>query len=310
MKGIPLKQVLVIFLMASLIVGWPFLMVRKSYADSLGALQTTLPNQIKGWVAEPEDRFFDRETIFDYINGAGEVYKAYNMQKCLSRRYNSPNGRPIVLDIFDMGSSKDAFGVFTHDQDGETLDVGQGALYRSGWLSFWKDRFFVSIYMEEETADAEKAVRELGNVVASLITTRGPKPRILSQLPSVGLQPKGVRYLHNPIVLNYHFYLSDENILDLGPRTDAVLALYRRGEEFARLLLVMYPNVRNAARALASFLKNYLPEADSTGIALLENKKWSAAAGKDKLLLVVLDADSRQFAVGLLKQTSSFSLEK
>ena len=127
-------------LFALLISGVVFLMIRKSYADPLEALHGALPGQIMGWTAEPEDRYFDKETIFDYINGTGEVYRAYNLQRCLSRRYTTPKGPPIVLDIFYMGSSEDAFGVFTHDQDGEALDVGQGALYRSGWLSFWKDR--------------------------------------------------------------------------------------------------------------------------------------------------------------------------
>ena len=146
MKGVLLTKVLFFFLIALLIGGWALLMIQKSYADSLDVLHAALPNQIKGWIAEPEDRFFDDETIFDYIDGAGEVYRAYNMRKCLSRRYTTPKGPPISLDIFEMASSEDAFGVFTHDQDGEALDVGQGALYRSGWLSFWKDRFFVSIY--------------------------------------------------------------------------------------------------------------------------------------------------------------------
>ncbi|MFC1868442.1 DUF6599 family protein, partial [Thermodesulfobacteriota bacterium] len=60
-----------------------------------------------------------------------------------------------------MGSSKDAFGVFTHDQDGDALDMGQGGLYNYGWLRFWKGRFFISIFAEKESPEAEKAVKNL-----------------------------------------------------------------------------------------------------------------------------------------------------
>jgi hypothetical protein len=302
MKGVFLTKVLSIFLNALLISFLVFLMIEKLHADSLVVLHTALPYQINGWRAEPEDRFFDNETIFDHIDGAGEVYRAYNMQKCLSRSYITPNGPGIVLDIFDMGSSEDAFGIFTHDQDGEPLDLGQGALYRPGWLSFWKHRFFVSIYMEEETVAAEKAVKELGKVVASLITAQGSKPRIILQLPPDGLHPRSIRYLHNHNVLNYHFYLSDENILNLEPHTDVVLAQYKRDEEFAKLLLVMYPNVEKATKALTSFLRHYLPEADSTAVVLLENGKWCAAVVKGELLAIVLEADGRELAVNLLKR--------
>jgi hypothetical protein len=101
-------------------------------------------------------------------------------------------------------------------------------------------------------------------------------------------------------VLNYHFYLADSNILNLEPQTHAALSRYKRGKESARLLLVMYPDAEKTKIALASFLKNYLPEADPQGMALLENGKWCAATLKGKLLAVVLEADNKQLAESLL----------
>jgi hypothetical protein len=207
------------------------------------------------------------------------------------------------LDIFHMGSSEDAFGVFTHDQDGEAIQIGQDGLYQHGWLRFWKDRFFVSIYAEEETAAAQRSVKELGKAVASLITVQGSKPGILKLLPLEGLKPRSLRYLHHHVVLNYHFYLSNENVLNLGPHTDAVLAEYQRGEEFARLLLVLYPNERETTKAYACFLRHYLPEADAKGeVVLLENGKWSGAAVKGKLLAAVFDAYSQGLGEKLLRE--------
>jgi len=280
-------------------------MIKKSHADSLEVLHASLPDQIDGWSAEPEDSFFDTQTIFDHIDGAGELYLAYKMRNCLSRRYLKTNDPAIVLDIFELDSSGNAFGIFTHDQDGEPLDLGQGALYRVGWLSFWKSRFFVSIYAEEETTASENAVKKLGKLVASLITARGQKPKILLHFPSEGLQPRSIRYFHHNTVLNFHYYLSDENILNLGPRTDAALARYQQGEEHAMLLLVKYPDTEQATKALASFVEHYLPEADATATVLLENGKWCAAVAKDALLAIVLEADSRKFSEILLKRTEA-----
>lgn len=277
------------------------IMTQTADADSLKKLRARLPGQISGWKAEPEDRIFDPTTIFSYINGAAEVYKAYNMRHCLSRRYINPNGPPIILDIFDMGSSEDAYGVFTHDTDGEVMDVGQDARYRPGWLSFWKHRFFVSIFMEEETTAAEKAVKELGRAVAAQIPTKGSRPSILLLLPQEGLESESIHYMHHPIVLNYHFYLADENILNISSRTDAVLASYHREGQKALLLLVLYPKTENAVKSLSGFLKHYLPDADKTGAALLENGKCAAVRLKNRLLAVVLEADSRELSESLLK---------
>lgn len=271
-----------------------------SHADPLRQLGSSLPRQVKGWAAEGRDRFFDNNTIFDYIDGSGEVYRAYNLRGCLSRTYAKKGGPTIVLDVFDMGSAADAFGVFTHDTDGEVIAIGQDGRWRPGWLNFWRDRFFVSITVQEENLTAFEAALELGRQVASRIPKEGPRPKLLSHLPRKGLQAGTVRFLHHPVVLNYHFYLSDENILELSSGTDAVLAAYVRESGGGRLLLVQYPDSRAARRAAENVSRHYLPDADADGIARLENGKWAAARQKSTRLVMVLEAESRESAADLL----------
>ena len=279
---------------------WVLLMTNASHANTLKELGDRLPRQLKGWTAEPEDRLYDQETIYSYIDGGAELYKAYNMQQCLSRRYTAAKEPAIVLDLFDMGTPDDAYGVFTHDTDGNAIDIGQNARYRSGWLSFWKHRYFVSIYMEEETDAAEKAVKSLGREVAAHIAEKGFRPRILQKLPPEGLISSSVRYLHHPVILNYHFYISDENILNLSDNTEVVLASYQAGTEAARLLLISYTNLKVAKKSLNAFSKHYLPDADKTGFAEIEDGKFAAAFLKGKLLTIILESDSRRLAEKLL----------
>jgi hypothetical protein len=285
-------------LFIALWMGWS--MVPVSDAGPLEELQAGLPEKVMNWTKAEEDQFYDSQTIFDYIDGAGEVYRAYNMQRCLSRRYVAPQGPAIILDIFDMASSYDAFGVFTHDPDGDALPVGQAGVYRSGWLGFWKDRFFVSLYADEETEAAIQALRELAGKVASRIKKEGPKPPILSKLPKKGLQAGSVRYFHDHPVLNLHYFVSTENILRLGSQTEAVLSTYQFKEGAAQILLVKYPDADKATEAHSSFLKHYLPDADPSGMARLENKKWCGALVKGPFLAVVLEAVSREIATNLL----------
>jgi hypothetical protein len=95
-----MKKVILVFLILQ-IVGYSSLMtMQKSHAEQLDFLSAALPSQIGLWTAESKDRMYDRETIFSYIDGAGEVYRAYNMRSCLSRRYTSPNAPAIVLRRF------------------------------------------------------------------------------------------------------------------------------------------------------------------------------------------------------------------
>lgn len=268
---------------------------------TLEELRSGLPENILGWSQEAEDQIYTPKTIFSYINGGAEVYNAYNLRRCLSRRYAAFKGPAITLDIFDMGTAKDAFGVFTHDPEGQVVDLGQDGRLRPGWVNFWKDRFFVSIYSEEETVASQKAVKALAQQVDVLITDRGKRPDIIDRLPTEGLQANSIRYLHHPVILNYHYYLADENLLNLSARTEALLAEYQRGGEGATILLVLYPEASAAPRAHLQFSRHYLGETGKNTLVLLENQKWSGARVSNRLLIIVLEADTRQLAEKLIK---------
>jgi hypothetical protein len=218
--------------------------------DELELVTAALPREVAGWLATADDQFYDTETIFQYIDGHAEVYLAYGMKRCLARRYSGPSGEPdIVLDLFELESSADAYGVFTHNRDGDEVDVGQGALLRTGWLSFWKGRWFGSVYSEGESEPAYDAVIAVARAAADAIAEEGEVPALVSELPVEGLDVRSVRFLHTQEILNGVVYLGFENVLRFGPEIDAVLGQYEREDGNAWLLLVNYPDIETASWA-------------------------------------------------------------
>jgi len=258
-------------------------------------LASYIPVSAGPWLSEA-DQVFDAGTIFDYIDGAGEVYRSYNMKHLVARRFHK-DGRPdIVVDAFDMGSAADAFGVFTHDLDGADAAIGQGSTYRAGLLSFWKDRYFLSVYAEEETAETKALVLELGRMIAAAIPGAGETPGLLRLLPEEGLEAGRVRFFHNHSVLNYHFYVADADILRLGQKADAVLAAYRDSGGRSRLLVVSYADAPAAALAGASFAGAYLAGDRRGAGQKTASGKWTAFRVRGRLVAVVFDASSEAAA--------------
>jgi len=263
-------------------------------------LASYIPSTIGPWLSEA-DQSFDAETVFDYIDGAGEVYRSYNMRLLIARRFQK-DGRPdIVVDAFDMGASADAFGVFTHDLDGEDAGIGQGSTYKAGLLSFWKDRYFLSVYAEEETTETRAAVLDLGRQIAEAIPGRGEPPALLKLLPVDGLEARTTRFFHTASVLNYHYFVADANILLLGPETDAVLAAYGGKEDRSHMLVVSYGGVAGAGRAAESFRREYMPDAGGNPAVRTENGRWTAARAAGRYCAVVFDAISAEAAVARLE---------
>lgn len=275
--------------------------------DPYRKLRPRLPAEVAGWRAAGGDREYDDQTIFQYIDGGGEVYRAYNMRLCLARRYERAGQPALLLDLFDMGRPADAFGVFTHDLEGEPAGIGMDSRYRPGWLTFWQGRFYVSVTAEAETPEAGRAVRELGRRLAALIPREGGRPEILSLLPPSGLAAERVVYFHHPVILSAHLYLEDTAVLQLSPRTPAVLAEYRRDDldpaaKPAKLLLVVYPTAAQAAQVRADFAFVYLEDQADAGLARAEDGTWIAVGCAGRRLAVVLDAASPLVARDLLRE--------
>jgi hypothetical protein len=265
-------------------------------------LPSYLPKDILGWTTAGEDQWFDPQTIFDYIDGGGEIYRAYNFQRLFVRRLKKAGQPDILVDFFDMGSSRDAFGVFTQDLEGVDWGIGQGSTYKSGLLSFWRDRYFISLTAEAETPEAKQGLTALGKHVAAAIGKDGAKPALLDFLPTGMASEKNIHYFHNHIILNYHFYVSDGNILMLDQTTEAILARMGEKGERSYLLVVGYADAKKASQAYASFTKIYMPDAVEPGLVQTEDKKWTAARVKGRFLAVVFSASTEAAGKGLLAE--------
>jgi len=262
-------------------------------------LENLLPKEINGWKAD-EDRIYDRESIFKYLNGSGEVYRAFNFTKLFARHYIKEGQPKIIADLFDMVTDKDAFGIFSHGYEGNEVGIGQGSNYVGGLLSFWKDRFFISLFAERETDETKEAIFTLANEVASSIEKEGQIPEIVSLLPVDGLDKAKVRYFHNYIILNHHFFLADENILGLDQQTDCALGVYFEQDEEYYLLLIRYAGADKAAKAIESFAAAYMPDASEPGLVQTEDGKWTAVNQEGDLLIIVFNASSRERALAIL----------
>jgi hypothetical protein len=271
-------------------------------------LASWIPTTAGPWLSEA-DQVFDTATIFEYIDGAGEVYRSYNMRYLVARRFHK-DGRPdLVVDAFDMGSSADAFGVFTHDLDGLDAGIGQASTYKAGLLSFWKDRYFLSVYAEEETAETKALVLDLGRSIAAAIPGEGAPPAVLGLLPRDGQAPGRVRFFHSHAILNYHFFVADADILGLAGTADAVLADYADGGGVSRLLVIAYAEAAAAAGAGASFGRAYLPDGRGGAPVRTENGRWTAYRVIGSLVAVVFDAASSEEAEGRLDAVGRLAVE-
>ncbi len=267
--------------------------------------EVSLPSEIAGWKWDGKAMKYDSKSVFQYMNGAAELYLAYGFQNLRVRRFEKPNQPPITLELYDMASSENAYGVFSFERQDEAVGIGQGSEFGGGLLRFWKGKYFVSIYADGGGVEVESAILTMGRTTADLIREMGPEPKLVDFIPGkdLGLADRSARYLKSHILLNQRFFIAHQNIFNLSQRTEAVLAQYTQEKQKVHLLLIRYPSMKEASDAYQSFMGAYLPDARGKDLLKTEDQKWTMARQRGEVVIVVFGAPTAADAEALFKAT-------
>lgn len=242
-----------------------------------------LPETVGLWTRSDAPRIVNAETIFDYMDGAGELYIGYRFDHLEVLEYKAQGQRDILVELYFMETSDDAFGLLSLDWGGQPVELSQEprtglererqewprALYGEGLLRVWSDTIYARIMAYSETTESKQAVLALGR---SLDQGRKnpPDPELVERLPQSihpdwRLLAERVSYFRSHLVLNSLFYLSQENILNLDLAVHGIAAVFERRDSAEsqtriRCLIVEYPDSGRARNALDHFYRIYLPE--------------------------------------------------
>ncbi|MBI5605898.1 MAG: hypothetical protein HY879_21400 [Deltaproteobacteria bacterium] len=272
------------------------------------------PPETLGWKWDRRVTTFKGKSLYTYIDGAAEVYLAYNFQQAQSRRYIKTNYPDIIADVYRMGSSEDAFGVFSLEQQDPDAGIGQGSEFGGSLLRFWQGRYFVTVLGDGTGTELEKAVLNLGRELAKGIKETGRPPRLLGYLSDTNSLPPADRvcFVRSHILLNRCFFISHQNILRLDKDVEAVIARYPQGQNNLRVLLIRYPTAPRASSAFSNFQKTYLPEAQIPVSVQTEDGLWTRAETYQKSVIVVfgakLEAEADRLVQNILKKIKGESL--
>ena len=282
----------------------------------------SLPRTIGEWTRPDSPKTITAENIFDYMNGAGELYVGYRFDHCDVYEYKSPAGKDILVELYFMKSTDDAFGLLSLDWGGEPLDGSPWprALYGEGLLRLWADSIYARVMATEENPESREAVLSIGQAIAE-VRDDPPPPEMIRELPDTLLNRWALRqdrtsFFRSHLVLNSLYYLSHQNILGLDLACEAVAALYEKDvssgkESRIQMLKVKYPASDRAREALERFHEAYLPDQpfpaekdpseDITGVFSVEDG-WMAYTQKEESIVLVFQCPDQETARAMIER--------
>lgn len=275
------------------------------YAQTKSDPAGSIPSGIMGWKAEESDRRFDNETLYDYIDGSAEMFLSFGFTHVFNRIYSRINQPDIILDIFYMNSSFDAYGVFTHSVGKHDKEFGQQSQRAEGAVIFWKANYYVSILSHPETPDSKEAIHKLASVIDDVIVKTGELPPVLDYLPQEGLLPESIRYFRHYNWINSHTFISNDNILNIDQKTHGILAQYKQGNDNAIFLIIMYPETGDAENALKKFISGYNNSLKPDETNELKEGFWTGVKTVKGFLIGVFNSSSKNYAADLIERAET-----
>jgi len=301
-----------------------------------------LPKTIGHWARPDEPRVINSKNIFGYMNGAGELYLSYRFHHLEVFDYRSDNQDNILVELYFMENSDDAFGLLSLDWEGEPISFGGSpadaanqslpistrALYGAGLLRIWSDDLYARVMAFRETPDSKQAVLALGQAITAN-RKNPPEPELLKILPhhidsTWKLRKDRLNFFRSYLVLNSIYYLSEENVLDLDLSTEVITAPYEyisnpSDRKRIQFLFVKYENHERARKALNHFHDIYLPEyqkefgTDSAtknpSLFKLEDG-WLAYKLFSKYIAIVFECPDQESARMIIQKNESNLLKK
>ncbi len=206
---------------------------------------------VTGWNTGGEVEVFGPENLYDLVDGQADAFFAYAFREVAVQAYEGFGGGAVRVEVWEMGTPADAYGLFTTHRAGFPVSVGSGGDSDPGRrLDFWQDRFFVRISSSSSLDDG--ILHTFADMVSSALPAGGDPPPLVARLPRAGLVRESEIFFHQELSIQDYLWLGGQNLLTLGAETDGVLARYDVGGEVATILLIQYPDSAAASTASES----------------------------------------------------------
>jgi len=188
-----------------------FIFVAASVATIYAAeLKNVIPssNELTGFTIGKKPEYYNRENLWNYMNGGAPGYLAYGFEEMVTFSVvNLKNRLECVVDVYDMGNSLNAFGIYSTERlpDGRDTECGVDGFQSGKILFFWQDSYYVKLMASGVMSDTAKSLTILAQAIAQKIPKKGALPHLFSLFPQKGKFKKSERYIRSDVLGQEYF---------------------------------------------------------------------------------------------------------
>ena len=212
-----------------------------------------------GWTVEGKVATYTPDNLYRYINGEAEIYLPYGFRKAAAVRYvkaaassGGPREQGMVVNIFEMGSPLDAFGIYSNYRSSALppLKVGTEGFLDETQLMFYQDHYFVQIEISGTLTPEAGLFQSCAEALSVKLPGVREKPREVEFLKIAGAVPLTEKYYPRGL-LGYGFFgrgLTAE--VTVGGTPAKALVILAESEEAAGRIFTEYGKYLEEAQVI------------------------------------------------------------
>jgi hypothetical protein len=158
-----------------------------------------------GFTAKEPLSFYNRNTLYEYIDGQAVFYNSYGFTR-LEHGVYQKGGGAYTVDIYELGSRLSALGSYRQqrEEDARAFIAGVEGAIIDYLAVFYKDKYYIEIIPLSGGDDDMGAMKLLGAWTDSLLPGSKDLPPELSLFPPEGIVPGSERYVDDSLI-SYSF---------------------------------------------------------------------------------------------------------
>ncbi|MDZ7261705.1 MAG: hypothetical protein ONB05_06335 [candidate division KSB1 bacterium] len=169
---------------------------QKLEANLLGLLPKQ--GELSDWRVVSKPRFFEPDNLFNYIDGAADLYLLYGFRKVLTIDYAvGADSSSVTVEIYCMESPTHAFGIYAAERSPEEQPVAIGVQGYLGanLLNFYKGPYYVKITSFAVSKNLSAMLERMARAIAEKIPGKFNEPELFRYFPAENKVKQSERYI-------------------------------------------------------------------------------------------------------------------
>ncbi len=157
-----------------------------------------------GWKCAGDIATYDRSNLFELVDGEAELYFPYGFKRAIAVNYAS-TAQPqdgIAAEIYELGSTLDAFGAYSNYRDARSRLVPLGVEGFAGptQAMFYQAQFFVKVRARGTSRENRTAVLPFAQAISGVLPKNSRPPEELDMLDFPYVIPKTQQYFPQSVL--------------------------------------------------------------------------------------------------------------